>query len=56
MNGSGGAIDVGGTPETGAVLPVKLGRLRGGWIDLGDSVHGVVTYYGSYLPYWTCDK
>jgi hypothetical protein len=38
------------------VLPVKLGRLRGGWVDPGDSVHGVVIYYGSYLPYWTCDK
>jgi hypothetical protein len=40
MNGSHGAIDIGGAPETRAVLPVKLGRLRGGWIDLGDSVHG----------------
>ena len=47
MNGSHGAIDIGGAPETGAVLPVKLGRLRGGWVDLGDSVHGVVIYYGS---------
>lgn len=61
MNGSHSAINVGGAPETGAVLPVKLGRLRGGWIDPGDSVHGVVIYYGSCLirfvpAYWTRDK
>ena len=42
VNGSHRAIHVGGAAETGAVRPVKLGRLRGGWVDLGDSVHGVV--------------
>ena len=36
-----GAIHVRRTPETGAVSLVKLRGLRGGWVDLGDSMHGV---------------
>ena len=42
MHRSHGAIHIGGAAEAGAVLAVKLGSLRGGWVDLGDSVHGVV--------------
>jgi hypothetical protein len=43
------AIHIRGAPETGAVRLVKLGGLRVGWVDLGDSVHGVWTYYGSSI-------
>jgi len=35
-------INVRGAPETAAVRLIELGSLRGGWVDFGDSVHGVV--------------
>jgi hypothetical protein len=45
---SHGAIHVRRAAESGALLLVKRGSLRGGWVDLGDSVHGESIYYGSY--------
>ncbi len=42
VNRSHGAIHIGGAAESEAVRLVELGSLRGGWVDLGDSVHGVV--------------
>ena len=41
VNGTHRAIHIGGAAESGAVRLVELGGLRGGWVDLGDSVHGV---------------
>ena len=40
VNRAHGTIHVSGSPEAGAVRLVELGGLRGGWVDLGDSVHG----------------
>jgi hypothetical protein len=48
MDRSYGAIHVRSAAETGAVLLVKRGSLRGGWVDLGDSVHGKWIYYLRY--------
>ena len=46
---SQGAIHVRRAPETGAVVLIERGSLRGGWVDLGDSVHGESIYYGSCI-------
>ena len=52
MNGALRAIHVSSASEAGAVRPVKWRRRCGGWVDLGDSVHGVVDLlYGSSLSY-----
>jgi hypothetical protein len=51
VNRSHGAIHVRRAAETGAVLLVELGSLRGGWVDLGDSVHGVVDLLWLLLRY-----
>jgi hypothetical protein len=48
VNGPHGPIHVRRSAKTEAVRLVELGGLRGGWVDLGDSVHGVWIYYGSY--------
>ena len=42
MNRPHRAIYIRGAAESAAVRLVELGSLRGGWVDLGDSVHGVV--------------
>src|ERR1700678_913975 len=46
MYRSHGPIHIGGTAESGAVRLVELRSLRGGWVDLGDSMHGESIYYG----------
>ena len=49
MNRAHAAIYISGAAESGAVRLIELGSLRGGWVDLGDSMHGGSIYYGSCL-------
>ena len=43
VDGAHGAIYISGAAKACTVALVELGGLRGGWVDLGDSMHGVGT-------------